>query len=345
MAWRADVLDQLPSDCVEAGTVKAEARLKQDAAGPQVLVVGSSLTAAGLIPEQLAGDLGLPASEVKAFSLGGGTPWDALVLFRRNPQLLDTVRLVVFDINHWQLDEAVWEIIQNRFLWQATLEERWRAPGWRKVDGVADWFWPCFSQRRELRGWLLGVQTLARHAARPSPGESKPAENVYWKAYDDQQIRARALGDSKYAPTAMASGLAAMRWSPAMERSLHELLRLLHERGVRVLLHQQPRHPDYLAWVEEHPEARDNYESYLRFVRGLTGPDVRVQVWEKPEEVGLGADDFLDYAHLGRPGAETYTRAIGRLIVDDHLLPGAATQAAHRAGGPTLRPARERVGR
>jgi hypothetical protein len=39
-------------------------------------------------------------------------------------------------------------------------------------------------------------------------------------------------------------------------------------------------------------------------------------------------DDFLDYGHLGRPGAETYTRAIGRLIIDEHLLTRATTTQA-----------------
>jgi hypothetical protein len=282
----------------------------------------------------MAGDLGLPASDIEHYALGGGTAWDALVLFRRNPRLLDTVRLVVLDINPWQFDDAVWETIHNRFLWLATLEERGRAPGWQKVNGVADWFWPCFSQRRELRDWVLGAQTLARQAREPSSGEADPDDNLYWKTHADKQRREQALSDSKYAPVTVAHGMAEMRWSPSMEGFFHDLLRLLHERGVHVLLHQQPRHPDYLAWVEGHAEARDNYQTYLRFARGLAGPDVRVQVWEKHEEVGLRVDDFLDYGHLGRQGAETYTRAIARLITDEHLLSGAVATQVIAPGRP-----------
>jgi hypothetical protein len=148
------------------------------------------------------------------------------------------------------------------------------------------------------------------------------------------------MSDKKFAPAAAARGMEALRRSAPLEQSFHELLNLLHERGIRVLLHYQPRHPAYGAWVEAHALARDNQQSYLRFVRGLADSGVRVQVWENSEEVGLSADDYLDYGHLGRPGAETYTRAITQLIKDEHLLSGQATTQATSESGAGRDPAR-----
>jgi hypothetical protein len=320
MAWRPDVLDRIPSEGKEPAVLGGEMRLKQNPKPPQVLLVGSSLTLAGFVPDQLADHLRLSAGDVGQFSLGAGTPWDALVLFRRNTTLLDEVRLVVLDISPWQMGEAVWDVIYNRFLWNATLSERWQAPGRRKFEAVGDWLWPCLTERREMRMWLLGLQGLARPHSEPTTAADADERNPYWRAYADPQQREQAMTRSKFSPEVAAEGMAQFRWSADMERAVHALLALLSEHHVPVLLHQQPLHPRFFASVEQHAEARDNYSAYSSFVRSLAGPDVHVQIWETPEEAGIRAEQFLDYGHLGRPGAEAYTRTIARLIDDEHLL-------------------------
>jgi hypothetical protein len=329
MAWRMDLLEQVPAESLDSGTIKAEAHLKQSVREPRVLVVGSSLTEAGLVPEHLASELGMSTSEVGEYAIGGGTPWDILVFFRRNPELLQSVQLVVMDIGPWQMDEHVWDFIRNRFLWHATLRERWQATGWRKAAPLADWFWPVLTQRRELRSWVLGIQALAR----PSPQLEEPEENLYWSAFASAKGRQTASNHPDFAPVAAAQGLTRMSWSAPMEQRLRELLRILHDHEVPLLLHQSPRHPDYFAWIDQHPEAKEKYQDYVRFAHSLAGPTIRVQIWEKPKEVGLKTEDFLDYGHLGRPGAEIYTRALGKLIKGERLC--AKPQAAQVAPFPT----------
>jgi hypothetical protein len=121
-----------------------------------------------------------------------------------------------------------------------------------------------------------------------------------------------------------------MRWSARMEDAFRQLLRPLDEHRVRVVLHQPPMHPGYYSYMDQHPKARENYLAFVHFVRGLAGPNVHVRSCGGPEELGLREEDFVDGQHLGRPGAETYTRAIGQFIKDEHLLSGQAMTRASR---------------
>jgi hypothetical protein len=326
MAWRPDVLELVPSDCVDRHVLSAEDHLKQTSPAPKILLVGSSITHADLIPDQLAADFNLPAHEVGQIILPLGTPWDALLLFRRNPTLLDTPTLVVLDVGPWQMNDNIWTRIEGRWVWGATLEERLQAPPREEILALGDWVWPVISQRRELRKWVLGLPNLtrARSEAIASFSEDIDWTAHYWRTHADPVLRAKAMNRKGNSPEDAARDVEELHWSARMEGSLRQLLKLLHNHEIRVLLHQPPMHPDYCSYIEQHPRARDNLSTFACFAQTLAGSDVRVKIWDRAEEVGIREEDFIDYGHYGHAGAASYTRAVHGLIERERLFAKAA---------------------
>jgi hypothetical protein len=323
--WGAvDVLETVPSKVLDSEFLAREARSVRHAPRPPVvLLVGSSRTQSGFVPEQMERELGLPAGSVGKVTAAAGTAWDALVLLRRNPALLDTTQLVVLDVEPWQLNDHYDYAMPSRFFWSATLRERWLVGGPGRFGAVADWFWPYIAQRRDLARWIAGLRNPLKHHDRlPPPDLFGPVdEEHYWQLHADPARRQAVRAEPRLTPAGFAQrALGDFTPSRRLEAAFRDLIALLKEHQIPLLLHQPPMHSGVFAWLRAHPSARSAYEDYANFLESLRAPLVGIAFWELTGEVGLTDDDLLDYGHFGRHAAEVYTMMVGQVIQSEGLL-------------------------
>jgi len=282
----------------------------------RVVVAGSSRTLYSIAPGLLAGRLGLAEHGLRNLSFDGGHPWDALVLFRRNPRLLEEAELVILDVD--PLHVILNEPLPERYYRLMTLRERLRVPGPEKVRAVANWILPVASIRRPLNVWLLELKTYAEGGP---TWESRIVMPWWHTVPGEEELREMFERDDAMRPeTAARRTYENHRFNRVTEFALADLRALLERHGVRLLIHSPPLHPDYLAWVERNEHAKQAYASYLEFVESLRSPMVDVVTWHRPEQVGLSADRLLDWGHLDRRGAEIYSSALADRILGERFV-------------------------
>jgi hypothetical protein len=290
-------------------------RVRQAAGtAPRVLCLGSSRIRHGLVPTQLEEHLGLAAGDVRNYGMDVGTPWMAHKLLAVEPQLGAQLDAVFLDVEPWQFNE---NYVPNRP--ERQIFYRLATPGEKLATGdlaqralfLVDLVVPFMAENRPLEEWVRGLGYLtspdaASQLELPSAwrtGHPPPDER-----FEPREAARRHMED--YVA------------SPRLRAALAGLVGSLAERGVTVVLFQPPAVDDYVDALRAHP----GYAEHLAWLRGFHDPARRVwvRVWERPAEVGLGSDAYIDYGHFSPEGAEAFTASFAA------DLPTPVLAAVHR---------------
>jgi len=276
------------------------------AADPVVVVFGSSRMRDALPPRSVERALGLEAGRVLNLSLDGGTPFDALVAYRRNRKLLSRAEVLVVGIDDWYVKANVQPNPQDRRF--GTLRDRMECSrGRERAAAVVGSVWHTVDVRGALK------ERLVRIGRPPRPSPVGPDGRVTWRGVEDPEAVGPQVADS----VRMAAKFhASMDPGSGRVRQLRELLRLAREDGVEVLLIELPLRAAYRR------EVRTHYPETLAYYREAFGPlhdpdaGVTLRFLDDASALGLTAAHFYDYGHLTPLGAETFVPVLARIIED-----------------------------
>ncbi len=282
-----------------------EQRCIRDIPAPaKVLLMGSSRIRYAVVSDVVADELGLPRDQVQNITLRAGGPLDALILLRRNPHLLDNAKLVVFDINPWQLNLNGQFLVPPRLHYIASLSERLRLFDLAgKCEVLWDCVWPSNRERRTLARWMENLWWLAKGAKYSTDWNPWWAPGEHGQAGEEAALR----------------HMQRFEVCQLMEESWREFVDLLDRRGIPLVIIETPTLEMYYTTINETPEYRKGYEKYLDIKQSLARPGVHFKTWLLPEDAGLTDDDLFDYGHLAKNAALKFSRVLAAYLRDEGL--------------------------
>lgn len=289
-------------EMIGSGVLDAlEDRAIQPADPPVVIVMGSSRATDAVVPRLLEEGLQLPRGSVLNLGLMGGTPFDGLLLYRRNRAKLSQARLLVFAIEDWYFNASIGPgILYRRF---ASLRER---VGVFDRDAtlslIAGWFWRAYDARKPIRDLAASL------FARPHTHRLRIAA--------DGRIELRTDAREAGPETTHVEGIARGHYRPfeygwGRLEQLEGLVALAREDGVRVLLVRLPWRDAYVDHVRQQ-YAKEYARSCLR--EGEI-PGAQVYLYERASALGIPDTSFYDYGHLMPSGARIMTDVLARRVL------------------------------
>ena len=262
---------------------------------PRVVVLGSSRLQFGIAPRVLEDALNLPVGSCLNLAMGGGTSFDALLMYRRNRDKLSRAQLAVIGIEDWYYNGGYPPNPRDaRF---ASLRERWEEyPGPARPELLFNWLWQTSAIQTAAQIWMEQVHAGAVARLQPDgrfvvdhPEEGADPHNA-------------ALMISRfYANYSFAMG---------RHHQLQRLIDLCRSDGLQVMVVQMPLRDEYVELAERDYAAA--WEAYRRTALTLTDADV--VLFPKLSELGLSQDTLYDYGHAANDGAAPDTR-----LVAEHL--------------------------
>ena len=267
---------------------------------PVVALMGSSRMVDAVPPRLLENDLALPEGAVVNLALPTGTPFDWLLLYRRNRATLSKARVLLIGVEDWSLNRALPAFrVTQRDRRYASLRERWSdfpsedrlglAVGklWRTLDaaGQAEPLLKALKRRRESPVGPDGRIRWRKRERETGPAEMDCAKDAaqYCGGYE---VNTSRLGQ------------------------LRRLIEMAESDGVKVLVVRLPLRDSYVEAVEMRHGKADR--AFRETVAAL--PASRVVVYDKASKLGIPGFHFYDYGHPTTLGARTVTRELARLI-------------------------------
>jgi hypothetical protein len=316
LGMMSDRLDLVPAPATKTRLVSLEQRLIRHAhATPKILLIGSSLTRYGLLEDPIAAAAGLEPGETVNLGVENGSPWDALVLLRRNPRLCDSVRLVIYGVEPGQINAEGRARWMDHFYRFSTVSEKWAVDHWQdRALLLLDWAWPWHSERRDLITW---VQAASGRFPEMTDADLRPA----WEPCAFAKLRSkRARFERSPSPDEIIGMNVAT--SPLYEQLLQELITYWRNRHVRVLLVTMPTSGIYERAVLARAELRAGVLKFDGILASLSGPDVEIErCFARPSLNLDDREDFLDYTHLTPGGAGRLTRLVIDTLKQRRWLP------------------------
>ncbi len=273
----------------------------------KVVFFGSSRLQSAVIADEWARRAGLKPGEVANLAVNDGRLWDALYMIETSGGLPASVNLVVVEIAPWEFNRnllnpgfAVRSAIPQHMRHLATLSERLAVDDVEsRMDLLADFVWPLY-ERQPLNQWQFPVPI-------PQPALPLPIA-MHWD--ERQRERAATAGALK------GSNIAKVHFfhpeiSSFAVWNLDRLLARVAGDSRRVVLAELPAREEYLRAIEQEPASRAFYQQVQELVKARTSENVSFLSWELARDCGLSENIFVDYGHLSREGAQTFT---GRLF-------------------------------
>jgi len=258
---------------------------------PRVVVLGSSRLQFGLAPRVLESELDLPAGTCLNLAMGGGTSFDALLMYRRNRAKLSQAQVAVIGIEDWYYNASYPTNPRDaRF---ATLRERWEEyPRPARQELLFNWLWQTSSIQTAAQIWIEQVHAGATARLQPDgrfvvdhPEEGADPHNA-------------ALMISRF--------YVHDTFDLGRHRQLQRLIDLAREDGLEVMVVQMPLRDEYVEIAER--EYAEAWSAYHRAAATLSG--AKVVLFPKLSEVGLSQDMLYDYGHAANGGAPAVTRLV-----------------------------------
>ncbi len=266
---------------------------------PKVLLMGSSRMRDAVPPRDLERYLRLSEGAVLNLGVTGGTPFEALVLYRRHREKLSQAEVLVISAEDWYSNAGIRPGDADRRF--ATLSERLSDYGLEpSLALLVGWVWRTYDARYAIERWI-------RCQFRDCEGSAYvgPDRRVIYRR--QEPLEGPAEADVTPDVWRFYQNYA---WSNGRLRQLSRLIADARTDGVRVIVVQFPFRDEYLRAVrEQHGEA---YGDYLRALRGLDGAEVLV--FESASEVGIAQRHFRDYGHLTPLGAELMSERLAAAI-------------------------------
>ena len=353
----SDRLDHVPAPATDQRFLQLEQALIRGATTkPKIVLMGDSNIRYGLDEARIAAAAELRPGEVVNLGLEGGRAWDARVFLRRNPRFFDKVQLVILNVGLHQIRASSVAKRFAHFYRFSTLPEKLaadRLPDRAKL--VADWIWPCYSERRNFVTWLLGLQGQSDCGNRPGHlrpaweprnmasllALKKTARQSSGQVGDDpptgtsRDAQNRPAGSRSH--TGFGRGSEAEGPGPAAEpptvSHLHEeiltaFIEHWRQAGVRLLLIGTPNQTGYWEAHRRDSAAQACQEQFKAMIDLVTGEQVAYLRGEAGSEIGLDDQaDFLDDSHLTPGGAAKMTAAVVDALTERGWLPLEPTPA------------------
>ncbi|MFZ5569866.1 MAG: hypothetical protein ACOZF0_05655 [Thermodesulfobacteriota bacterium] len=277
----------------------------------KIIFLGSSRFVSCIKTDTFAQLGNIDPSSVLNLSMDSGSFWEALVLCRENPSLLESASLAVINIEPWMFNRNLLHPVyakphefEPHFYTWAEFREKMEIPDWKTRAGLLlDLLWPL-SEKRNFVDWCRGVSAMA-HAAPPPAYLITPTYH-----YSETALRAR-LNDPRFHPQVItAYHLHDYTFSEQKADYLRRLVQILREKGIRVLLVQPPMHRVYMAAIYQQPDYLAEYRKMLSYIHAMESAQIRSIIWETPEDCGLDETVFIDYGHFNLVGARLFTEKL-----------------------------------
>lgn len=324
MAWAALRIGSGFFERIRGPSVLQEVRqihegLAREPRSPQVLFFGSSRFMTCILAPRFAARAGLGTNEAINLAVPAGDAWDAGVILRRNPELLDRARWAVIEVEPWMINLMFNATLpKGHFHRWASLRER-RLTDSYEHRGVLmlELLWPLYERRPAVQ-WFTGLRALG----------STYAEDRWPPArlMNDPDIAARAAAD----PTLRAAAIVPAHFrrptpSPRAEQMLDELVASLQARGIRVALVVPPIRKEYMDYVLGKRRTVQFWDYFTGVLQQRERAGLPVFVWPTAADCGLDDSIFIDYGHYTREGAARFTDVLYDRVAPRFGLPPAAT--------------------
>lgn len=278
---------------------------------PRIVVLGSSRSAHGVMPQVVDETLGLPPRSTVNASYPGLGLWECVQAYRDNRARLGQARLVIVSMDEFFLFRTNGPEAANEHFTDAIRKHR----SWdRRVQFILD---ALFSFRARLP-WALYHLRVAVGATRafrlnwrvdPAWGTLVP-DGWADQVYPMKQADVDAIVDSYYLDTTI---------TPQGAENLRILAAMVREDGGRLVIMQMPNHPRHQERVEQ--KFGEPYRQHAAAMedasRSVGAASLR---WRWPSEIGLTGEDYRDTVHLRPTGARKFSRELARLLREKRYL-------------------------
>jgi hypothetical protein len=260
--------------------------------------MGSSRARDGVIPQRVEQALGLSSGSVLNLGVTGGTPFDALTLYRRNRDKLKRAHVLVFATEDWHCNKRFPpSTLDRRF---ATFSERFGVfDGPSTVSLAAGAIWRTYDAQEPLKAFAYSL-LRGRKGLRMSP-DGRIAWRDKEREEGPKEVRPDQWIDRFYGSFELGRG--------RLEH-LNQLIELAHEDGVEVLVVRLPWRDQYInALRARHGAEFDRTTDLVRQTKGA-----KVVLFERASALGIEDPWFYDYGHLALRGARIMSDILAREI-------------------------------
>lgn len=288
------IVDRFPASSL--GIMSAlESEVIRDA-NPEIICFGNSRLRDGLSPRILEQQLGMPKGTVLNLALTSGTPYDSLVMYRRNREILRHAKIMIVDFEYHYFGKV--PELTVRVGRHGTFEDRLRLFESREqlVPALIGNIWHTFGLRDYLRALIM----------EPSKADTLVISDdgrIIWRdAEADHQIDIKSNIEqhaSKYETDKLDSGHA---------RELQRLIALAQKDGVIVVLLHVPVRGEFMEHLKEtYPK------KYKQLHSQFTKYDFDVDLVLDPEQgddIGILNESYFDYGHMTDDGSKRFSEWI-----------------------------------
>ena len=269
---------------------------------PRILLLGSSRMRRAIVPKQLDQQLGLPEGATLNLGLAFARVYESLYLYERNEAKFKDARLVILNIDEWQLSTGP-KMSNSLYETHGPLLERLRYPEDQRTRLFLDGLFHMRVLLKQAPGAIFGrkrdKQALALDENNQilAPPRPEQLEN-----FDDQI----AMFYNKF------------NVHPVMLEHIERLANKVTSHGGQFVLMQLPNRASYQAKVDATHGA--DFQREREALEALA-KKLNVPLWfyTRPEELGLNDSHYEDYGHITREGAPIVTKLIGEKIRDLNL--------------------------
>jgi hypothetical protein len=294
---------------------------------PDVAIVGSSRARRGVIAPSLSDALAVAAKDVRVgnFGLDSARAGETEVIVRRLLEATPKPRLVVWPIAPRDLTpEADPPGPVVRYLWRPS--DWWRSRN--KADHSPHRHLPATLRNEASRhSWLMRYRPIVRNLIEGS--ERRPVLHLFSDlvlgdrdaspingAIDPKHLTAARTVSRDVTPEGVRNYLGRAfterRWPVNHQsRSLEEAVEALNAARIPVLLLELPTHP-----LMEEQLPRGTTKKFRRYMKQVAKRHRQKFVPFTEIDVEMDGSDFYEHSHVNYLGAQKYTHAITKTIVD-----------------------------
>jgi hypothetical protein len=285
---------------------------------PKILIFGDSRMRSGVDAFLLEQELGLKRGEVVNLALTAGTPWDVKLFLARNPWLLDSARLILYQPSDWQFNEYFPPI--NRVKRFATLQDRARYKDFGTASElVTDYFLQTAAAKEVFKGQ---VNSLGSRLIKTLLGKYKKAPDlvdvrtgrIRWRVNE-----AETGPDSVDIEKDITSFYKDFQYSARVEDDLKKTIEQAQGKGIRFVFVDIPVRDIYVSEaVSKYPR---HYNEYNQKIHALSRRYNIVFLGDSDTKAmaGIAENYFYDYGHLALKGERAFTLWLAKAIRSDSL--------------------------
>lgn len=283
-----------------------EEQIQSSNTKPKIIVFGDSRARSGVFSYLLEQKSGLKRGEVINLSLTAGTPWDAKLFIKRNPQLMDSVLLVLYQPSDWQFNENFPPI--NRVRHFATLAERFSYERFStKVELLSGFFIHAIAAREVAKGHLRRLMNntvkliTGKYHPQPPLVDSITGRVMY--RMDESEIGP----DSVDVTDDLVSFYRDFSYSNRVAGDIIDIITLTRQAGSEFVFIDIPTRMCYVEAVKD--SFNREYNEYRDSLTSLASR-YEIPIWGDSTtkvQAGITENLYYDYGHLTLEGMRRYS--------------------------------------